>query len=54
VEVLNSPSTATQQLLTAILEELRGIRQRLDRLDELGGTGSDHSNRFNQQSRPAA
>ncbi len=33
VEVLNSPSTATQQLLTAILEELRVIRTRLDRLD---------------------
>jgi len=33
VEVLNSPSTATQQLLGAILEELRGIRQRLDRLE---------------------
>lgn len=33
VEVLNSPSTATQQLLTAILEELRGIRERLDGLE---------------------
>ena len=34
VEVLNSPSTATQQLLTAILEELRTIRSRLDQVDE--------------------
>ena len=30
VEVLNSPSTATQQLLASILEELRAIRVRLD------------------------
>jgi hypothetical protein len=35
VEVLNSPSTATQQLLTSILHELQLIRQRLD------GMGSD-------------
>lgn len=34
VEVLNSPSTATQQLLSAILEELRSIRARLDGLEE--------------------
>jgi hypothetical protein len=55
VEVLNSPSTATQQLLTAILEELRGIRQRLDRLDSGGlASGNEHTSRFNQQSRPAA
>ena len=32
VEVLNSPSTATQQVLGAILEELRLIRTRLDGL----------------------
>ena len=45
VEVLNSPSTATQQLLTAILEELRVIRTRLDRLDlhALDPNGSDPS-----------
>jgi hypothetical protein len=30
VEVLNSPSTATQQLLGSILEELRAIRRHLD------------------------
>jgi hypothetical protein len=64
VEVLNSPSTATQQLLGAILEELRGIRQRLDRLDgldRLENTAvaqpplrSEGSTRFDQHSRPAA
>jgi hypothetical protein len=54
VEVLNAPSTATQQLLTAILDELRGIRQRLDRLDGQPGFRGDPSSRFDQQSRPAA
>ena len=33
VEVLNSPSTATQQLLSAILDELRAIRSRLDQVE---------------------
>ncbi len=33
VEVLNAPSTATQQLLGSILTELMAIRQRLDGLD---------------------
>jgi len=33
VEVLNSPSTATQQLLGSILEELRAIRMRLDQFE---------------------
>jgi hypothetical protein len=57
VEVLNSPSTATQQLLGAILEELRGIRQRLDRLDGLPSQPalrSEAVGRFDQQARPAA
>lgn len=36
VEVLNAPSTATQQLLGSILTELMAIRQRLDTLDLLG------------------
>jgi hypothetical protein len=53
VEVLNSPSTATQQLLNAILEELRTIRERLDGLDsapaDLSRLRQQHS-----QSRPAA
>lgn len=33
VEVLNAPSTATQQLLGSILSELVAIRERLDSLD---------------------
>jgi hypothetical protein len=50
VEVLNSPSTATQQLLTSILEELRQIRAQLD------GAGDDLVLRHEhpEQSRPAA
>lgn len=36
VEVLNAPSTATQQLLSSILTELVAIRQRLDILDPEG------------------
>lgn len=53
VEVLNSPSTATQQLLTAILEELRTIRVRLDGLES---RPADLVARREQldQSRPAA
>ena len=58
VEVLNSPSTATQQLLGAILEELRTIRSRLDHLDHLDGrTAVDLSARRDQLdhgARPAA
>jgi hypothetical protein len=53
VEVLNSPSTATQQLLGAILEELRAIRLRLEGLDagpaDLNAHRQQHS-----QARPAA
>jgi hypothetical protein len=62
VEVLNSPSTATQQLLGAILSELQAIRQRLDQVDPpqreprpedtLRPAGSGH--RFEQHNRPAA
>ncbi|KGG11173.1 MULTISPECIES: resolvase [Prochlorococcus] len=33
VEVLNSPSTATQNVLVSILEELKGIRNRLDEMN---------------------
>jgi hypothetical protein len=54
VEVLNSPSTATQQLLASILDELRAIRQRLDRLDAQPGLRSEPASRFDHQSRPAA
>lgn len=52
VEVLNSPSTATQQILTSILEELRSIRQRLDALD--GGPTDLAAHRQQSQARPAA
>jgi len=52
VEVLNSPSTATQQLLGSILEELRTIRGLLSS----AGTTSDLDARREQhdQARPAA
>jgi hypothetical protein len=53
VEVLNSPSTATQQLLTAILEELRAIRQRLDGIDGAPVDFNAHRQQHNQ-ARPAA
>ena len=51
VEVLNSPSTATQQVLSAILEELRLIRSRLDGMPE---APSDLASRRDRQDRPAA
>lgn len=53
VEVLNSPSTATQQLLTAILDELRAIRVRLDGL-ESAPTDLSRLRQQHNQSRPAA
>ena len=42
VEVLNSPSTATQNVLVAILEELKAISKRLDEINE---NGKDHSSK---------
>ena len=51
VEVLNSPSTATQQMLGSILEELRLIRTHLE---EVGQAPSNLSARLDQQERPAA
>lgn len=54
VEVLNSPSTATQQLLGSILEELRGIRHRLDALDGAPTLLSSHRAPHTSQARPAA
>ena len=54
VEVLNSPSTATQQCLTAILEELRMIRSQLDGLQVSPADPSDLSARRERQDRPAA
>jgi len=51
VEVLNSPSTATQQILGSILEELRLIRTHLE---ASGASPSDLIARLDQQDRPAA
>ena len=51
VEVLNSPSTATQQILGSILEELRLIRTHLE---ASGASPSDMTARLDQQDRPAA
>ena len=53
VEVLNSPSTATQQLLASILEELRAIRTRLDGADAPPADLHLHRQQHSQ-SRPAA
>ncbi len=53
VEVLNSPSTATLQVLTSILEELQCIRQRLDQLDR-EPTRLEVPCQGTAQSRPAA
>jgi hypothetical protein len=52
VEVLNAPSTATQQLLTSILNELVAIRQRLDSLDLM--TDELQPLREQNKARPAA
>ena len=54
VEVLNSPSTATQQLLGSILEELRAIRGRLDQMESLGGGSISRLEPNGHQERPAA
>ena len=51
VEVLNSPSTATQQMLGDILQELRGIRSHLEGLDQQTSDFTAHRDR---QDRPAA
>ena len=53
VEVLNSPSTATQQILTSILDELRSIRRRLDAIDASPSSLDDHRHKHDQ-ARPAA
>ena len=53
VEVLNSPSTATQELLGSILEELRAIRQRLDGMEGAPTSINIHRQQHNQ-ARPAA
>ena len=51
VEVLNSPSTATQQILGAILDELRVIRAHLEGFEQ---PPTDLSARRDRQDRPAA
>ena len=51
VEVLNSPSTATQQMLGAILEELKGIRIHLESFNE---SPADLASRRERKDRPAA
>lgn len=53
VEVLNSPSTATQQLLGSILEELREIRALLG-ANSAAPTQLDGRREQHDQSRPAA
>ena len=53
VEVLNSPSTATQELLSSILEELRAIRQRLDGMEAAPTNINIHRQQHNH-ARPAA
>ena len=51
VEVLNSPSTATQQMLGAILDELRVIRSHLEGMEQ---PPADLTARRDRQDRPAA
>ena len=51
VEVLNSPSTATQQILGAILDELRVIRSHLEDFEQ---PPADLSARRDRQDRHAA
>ena len=51
VEVLNSPSTATQQILGAILDELRVIRSQLENSEQ---PPADLSALRDRQDRPAA
>jgi hypothetical protein len=53
VEVLNSPSTATQQLLGSILDELRTIRTLLDS-GEQPASLNDRREQLDSADRPAA
>jgi hypothetical protein len=54
VEVLNSPSTATQQLLSSILQELQAIRGVLQGMDDRPADLSSKRDQVGQSSRPAA
>ena len=51
VEVLNSPSTATQEVLVSILEELRAIRSSIELINTAPADISAHRDRLD---RPAA
>ena len=51
VEVLNSPSSATQQVLGSILEELRAIRTHLESMNDSPADFAVHRDR---KDRPAA
>ena len=51
VEVLNAPSSATQQLLASILDELRAIRSYMETAN---GSATDFASRRDRQDRPAA
>ena len=53
VEVLNSPSTATQQVLSSILEELKAIRSHLEGLEPPSDLLA-HRDRQEDCQRPAA
>jgi hypothetical protein len=53
VEVLNSPSTATQQLLGSILDELKAIRELLGSQATLP-TNLSSKREQHEQARPAA
>ena len=53
VEVVNSPSTATQPLLSSILQELQAIRHSLQDLDQAPAVLSSKRDQL-EQSRPAA
>ena len=45
VEVLNSPSTATQQVLSSILEELRAIKSHLEGITDIPSDLAAHRDR---------
>ena len=54
VEVLNSPSTITQNVLSSILEELQLIRSHLESIESSNTKSPDPSDRNNHGGRTAA
>ena len=52
VEVLNSPSSATQEVLSSILEELRGIKSHLESMNNF--SPADFDSHRDRRDRPAA